>query len=147
MELCVSDPAHERPLRFCRQAGCREKTRNTGGFCETHKERNQRGEYYKTRDRLNPLRKEYLTPRYRAFRARVDKYNPACQRIIDGEQCCRAPEILHHIVPPEINFARFLDPTNVVMVCRKHHPDTPGEPDCRPGVLAKLYVPTVWPSF
>jgi hypothetical protein len=45
----------------------------------------------------------------------------------------------HHVVSPRVDPSRFIDATNVLMLCKRHHPKTQGE-DFTKG---HTYLPTV----
>lgn len=78
---------------------------------------------------------------WRKFRATLQAYNPQCQRIVDGVRCCQAGKIAHHLVGRHTAPSRMYDPSNLVMVCREHHPsDSDGEPEGS----ENEYAPTRW---
>jgi hypothetical protein len=80
----------------------------------------------------------YNTRHYRRFSALARDCNPICQVIENGVQCRYGSQIAHHLISPKEDKSLFLTPLNIVCVCRRHHPDTPGE------MLGYLYVPTRW---
>ena len=79
------------------------------------------------------------------------RLNPICQRLDDdGKQCDRPATVVHHLRSPRECPTRFLDPTNVVCVCERHHPPDAGTPNWKPfdgvsGDYVKTRTPK--PSF
>lgn len=68
--------------------------------------------------------------------------NVQCQRLLpDGSRCLAVVEIYHHLQSVEARPDLAYDATNVIGLCRSHHPATAGTPDWKPSVD---YVPTVY---
>ena len=67
--------------------------------------------------------------------------NIICQKITDGVRCQNLAAISHHLISPKENRELFLSPSNVIRLCRDHHPDSPGTPHWKVGVD---YVPTIY---
>jgi hypothetical protein len=95
--------------------------------------------------KVRPVDLDYVDRRYHrkawfVFRRWMQVRNPYCQRIEEnGEQCHSPATECHHIVSPRFDPDRFLDATNVLMLCRRHHPKTQGEDFTK----NYKYVPTV----
>jgi hypothetical protein len=66
---------------------------------------------------------------WRRTSAMMRNHNPVCQRIdpATGEQCNRASEMVHHILAPETHWELRQDFSNLVAVCKPHHPNTTGD--------------------
>lgn len=140
----------ERFARYCCEPGCTERHRNRGGYCDRHSEDNT---YLRRRQARNAEDKK-TDPVWRLYACVAwTKYfrqaffghgNVICQRIVDGVRCTRKVEILHHIVSPKKQRGLMYTPSNVVGVCKQHHPPTEGEPEENLPRLGEIYVPTVW---
>jgi hypothetical protein len=128
-----SDRALEMPLRFCRQAGCANKTRNEGGYCDSHLKDNGRTDYQRLRAG-DPINKMYGRAAWTSFRTVVIRQNAICQRINYGQQCTHAATLVHHLISPRVDERRFVDPTNVVALCVNCHPNDEGTPHWKVGV-------------
>ncbi len=129
----------DRANRPCAQTGCPNVSQTK--YCADHKKNNETKDYYKARQALNPFRKLYYSTAYVNWRVAMQMQNPLCQRIVNGKQCDKPSVILHHLLPPETHVHLFLRADNAVMLCRAHHPDTPGTIFWKPGVD---YVPTIY---
>jgi hypothetical protein len=81
----------------------------------------------------------YDTRRWKRFRQWILRLNPICQRVVDARQCMTFATECHHVVSPRVDPSRFIDATNVLMLCKRHHPKTQGE-DFTKG---HTYLPTV----
>lgn len=68
----------------------------------------------------------------------VRALNPVCQRIDPdtGEQCHSAAEMVHHILAPDTHWELRQDFSNLVALCKPHHPNTSGDN------YRQNYVPT-----
>ena len=139
------------PLRlqkYCRESGCPERTNHRTGWCEKHRTNNSflrnRAERSAASKRNDPVWKLYGPPWTRFKQAFFGHGNSICQRIVDGQRCGRATEILHHLISPKQRPDLMYTPTNVVGVCRQHHPPTEGEPKENLDRLDEIYVPTIW---
>lgn len=136
----------ERLYRYCRERGCNERTNHQTGWCAKHQTDNA---YFKTRAAQDAKRKKdpvwkLYGVAWRRFRLAFAGWgNVICQRIEHGERCRRPVEIYHHIVSPHEKPSLMYEPTNVVGVCRQHHPPTEGEPKENLTRLAEIYAPTV----
>jgi hypothetical protein len=136
--------------KYCRALGCRERHRNAGAFCDKHLDvvRNAAWKRQTERRKHDPLWRLYNSspwPRFKAAFAAAG--NVVCQAIIDGKQCTRPVEIHHHIRPPETHPQLFYSWSNVVGVCRQHHPNTPGNSPEELQRIHEIYVPTKLPSW
>jgi hypothetical protein len=102
------------PLRECCKPGCHVLV--TSGYCDKHKTEPQA-------QGSAPRRNEafYQTRIWRTTSTLVRKFNPICQRVIDGKQCTRPSEVVHHIVDPSVNADWKLDWDVLVAVCAEHH--------------------------
>ena len=143
----------ERLFSYCRERGCGKQTNDRSGYCEAHildnsymRSRAERDANRKKNDPTWPLYNRVAWKRFHdAF---FGHGNSVCQRIeYDGVRCRRPVEILHHILSPRSRPDLFFTPSNVVGVCRQHHPNSEGEPKENLARLSKIYVPTLWPDF
>ncbi len=143
------------PTRFyrqCRERGCFERTNDASGFCAKHQKDN-----YATRARAaydsdrkkDPVWRLYNSVAWtKRFRPAFEASNPTCQRIENERVCGRPMEMLHHLLSPRVRPDLFFAWTNIVSVCRQHHPVTAGEnPENLGEKLAEVYAPTVIPSW
>jgi 5-methylcytosine-specific restriction enzyme A len=141
----MSDRALERPLRFCRQAGCTSKTRNENGYCDAHQKDNHTRLYERLRgqDEVNKL---YHREPWTSFRLAFLAQNPICQKLINGLQCDRPATLVHHLRSPRNFPDGFVDPENVAALCVACHPPSEGTETWRAGVD---FVKTVFklPNF
>jgi hypothetical protein len=143
------------PTRFekrCRQPGCGELTANRSGFCEQHKDSNysiDAGREWDKRNKANPVWKLYRSAAWkiRFHHSFFAAGNVLCQRLVNGVQCNRPVQILHHLISPRQKPNLFFTFSNVVGVCRQHHPNCEGEPVENLSHLEDVYVPTKMPSF
>jgi hypothetical protein len=136
-----------RQFRYCRERGCSERTNHPSGWCPNHQSSNSylkaRAEHDAQR-KTDPIWKLYGAP-WRRFKLAFQSWgNVICQRIENGDRCTRPMEILHHIISPRENPSLMYTPSNVVGVCRQHHPTTEGEPKENLLRLREIYVPTIW---
>ncbi len=138
----------ERLPRICREPGCCERTRDRSGFCNAHVGKNyvtERVRAYDKDRKQDPVWKLYNCADWRRFTMSLEANgNVICQRIDDGKRCTQLVEIWHHIVSPRVRPSLMYTASNVVGVCRQHHPITEGEPPENLDRLAEIYVPTVW---
>jgi len=72
--------------------------------------------------------------RVQRFRALIICRNVICQRLINGEQCHNFSVIMHHLVSPVDAPHLQLVTSNVVMLCRRCHPNESGTPSWRVGI-------------
>lgn len=130
------------PLRFCKQHGCPNKTRE--GYCPAHKQDNAAKDNDRQR-KQNPVNRMYDAARWRGpdgFRQWLLKQNVICQRLTAGVQCTDISTVIHHLVSPRVNPDLFLSPGNCVCLCSTHHPGgEAGTPDWKVG---RDFVPTVF---
>lgn len=140
----------QRFAKICRQPGCTERHRNAGAYCSKHagivrqaawKRQTER----RKGDKLWKLYNCAAWPRFKAAFAAAG--NVICQKIVDGTQCTHAAEIVHHILPPQERPDLMYTFSNVVAVCRQHHPNTVGEPKENLPRLAEIYVTTKIPTI
>jgi hypothetical protein len=138
----------DRIPRICRQYGCFERTRDRSGFCAAHATSNYVTDARKRFDHVrakDPVWRLYNHTAWRRFKASLSgNGNVLCQRIENGRRCNRLVEIWHHIISPKVRPDLMYTASNVVGVCRQHHPTTEGEPPENLGRLAEIYIPTVW---
>lgn len=139
--------ALQRPLKYCKQPGCPNTTRNEKGYCETHLKQNVTTEYQRER-RKDPTAQRYDTARWRLnFQPKVLGQNFQCQRIIGFEQCVNQSRVVHHLISPRAHPDLMFDPKNVVALCEACHPGgTAGTPEW---VEGRDFVKTIFklPSF
>jgi hypothetical protein len=119
----MSDLALSLPLKFCRQPGCPEKTRNTNGYCAGHQQNNTSTARQVQWRQDNPL---YDTSRWRNLQHKIIVADCFCRRIIAGVRCDRPSKIVHHLVSPRQRPDLMFVVSNLVAVCRDHHPNTEG---------------------
>jgi hypothetical protein len=116
---------------------------NDGGYCDACLPAEDTPRKHDHIDRL------YHTAAWLRFSKMMRGLNPICQRIDrdyrtgDPEQCRTQSQEVHHILSPRVDPANMWKGTNVVCLCRSHHPKNEGTPDWKPGVD---YVPTKQPS-
>ena len=137
-----------RLFRFCRERGCAERHNDISGYCSKHRENNT---YLQTRVMHNAARKrddpvwKLYGADWQRFREAFFGYgNAICQRIENGQRCRFPVEIVHHILSPRQRPDLMYTPSNVVGVCRQHHPVTEGEPKENLLRLSEIYAPTLW---
>lgn len=140
----------QRFSKYCRYSGCKERHRNAGAYCDKHKDtvvvaQWQRQTERRKRDKIWKLYNCVAWPRFKQAFAAAG--NVICQRIVDGRQCSQPVEIHHHILPPQTHPGLMYTFSNVVAVCRQHHPNETGEPKENLPRLAEIYVPTKVPRF
>jgi hypothetical protein len=88
-----------------------------------------------------PFNTDYASQRWKKLRALLTDFNPLCQHIEYGVRCMRPATIGHHLIDPKVDYSRFYDPSNLVAVCKAHHPGG------QPGELLNArqeYAPTRW---
>lgn len=134
--------------QYCREDGCGERTNHRNGWCDKHQGDNtflrNRAAKGLISKRNDPIWKLYGAAWRKFSEAFFGNGNGQCQRLVDGKRCNRAVEILHHIISPRENAGLMYTPTNVVGVCRQHHPPSQGEPKENLMRLDEIYVPTLW---
>jgi hypothetical protein len=134
--------------RYCYQRGCTERHNHVSGYCEKHRLDNANLRIRKERDsdrkKNDPIWKLYYCADWGRFKLTfAGSGNAVCQRIVDGQRCTRPIEIHHHIISPKERRELMYTLSNVVGVCRQHHPNTEGEPKQNLCRLAEIYVPTL----
>ena len=133
---------------YCKEPGCTVRHNNAGGYCDTHRGNNSvfhaRQQRALDSKKNDPTWKMYGAPWQRFCKHFEGSGNVICQRIVDGQRCTHPVEVRHHIVSPRERPDLMYTPSNVVGVCRQHHPPTEGEPKENLVRLAEIYVPTVW---
>jgi len=129
--------------RCCRQPGCTVLTRDASGFCTAHVA--HAGDVDRLRSRMrrenDPIWSALYGWRWQQFKEymRVQGY-VGCQR----RGCMQIAEIYHHLWSPRVHPELMYVPSNVVGVCRAHHPSTESDPDAgNMEALAKKYELTV----
>src|ERR1700677_5238812 len=119
-----------RAKRPCKKQGCPALVGDEG-YCSAHIKNNSRTQaqrvYDHNRDRTDEVRKMYHTKRWQVFRTWMLSRNPYCQ-FIDalGIQCRSAAVEVHHLISPREKDDLFCEATNVVCVCKRHHPKSQG---------------------
>jgi len=132
------------PPRAC--LTCRKPAEDRSDYCKEHKPDVKARENQRNADRTvnDPTFGWYKRNAWVRFKkAHTQNGNVRCQRLVDGVQCTNSKVIHHHLLSPRLapeNFALFLDPRNVVGVCRDHHSDILKDDP-------RLYVPTRWPGL
>jgi hypothetical protein len=117
--------------RPCAKSGCINLVSDTR-YCERHAGNNAsavaRRIYDYNRNRSDEERAMYNTSRWRNFRNWMLIRNPICQFISDitGKQCTEFATECHHLVSPRENEDLFCEASNIVCVCRAHHPKSVG---------------------
>ena len=126
--------------RGCRMCGT--LTREPNGFCEKHQANanDVRNLHNKQRMENDPVWKLYGYRWELYKRALRAQGNLQCQRLVGGIQCLQMVDIFHHLFSPRVRPDLMYESSNVVGVCREHHPTTEGSPEW---VLNKDYVPTI----
>ena len=134
--------------RYC-ASGCGIRTRekycpNCAKNSPATQERVQRDRNRKT---SNSTWKLYNCAAWKRFKEScTGAGNILCQRIVDGQQCRYPAEIWHHILSPRQRPDLMYSYSNVVGVCRQHHPVTEGESPENLSRIAEVYVPTKTPT-
>jgi hypothetical protein len=137
-------------FRFCAEPGCSARVR--ARYCLTHEDANSAGRARSDRDRErkagDPTTKLYKCVAWQHFK---DSFSAAgnviCQRIVDGRQCRYEVEVWHHLISPKQRPDLMYSYTNVVAVCRQHHPVTEGEPPENLPRISEIYVSTKFPTI
>ena len=70
--------------------------------------------------RVNPLRKEYASARWKALRAWQLRRSPLCVECAKERRIVPAHEV-DHIIPHKGNLLLFYDPDNLQSLCRPCH--------------------------
>ncbi|MGA2647815.1 MAG: hypothetical protein ABSF15_24205 [Candidatus Sulfotelmatobacter sp.] len=141
----------ESPLKYCKQPGCGNKTRNEKGYCDTHLIKNvtvESARAYNREKRKHPVDKKYDTARWRFnFRPKVLEQNFQCQKLIGFDQCTNLSTVVHHLISPRVRVDLMFTPSNVVALCSACHPG--GECGTPEWVEGRDYVKTVYklPTF
>jgi hypothetical protein len=116
-------------------------------YCEKHVQNNAattaRREANTLRNRHDSVGGMYDRQPWPGFQARMIRNNVICQRLNRGVRCRNLSKIVHHLIGPRQRPDLFVDPKNVVCLCRHCHPPDEGTPHWREGVD---FVPTVCPS-
>ena len=137
-------------FRFCAEPGCSVRVRTR--YCLTHENNNSASRVRSDRDRerkaSDPTSKLYKCAAWQRFK---DSFSAAgnviCQRIVDGRQCRYEVEVWHHLMSPRQRPDLMYSYSNVVGVCRRHHPVTEGEPSENLQRISEIYVPTQFPRI
>ena len=97
----------------CRQVGCTELVR--GHYCVRHLHTNDR-----STKGTDPF---YISTAWQKLRKFLRARNPVCQRIVNGARCHEPSYLVHHLRGIHAASELRLDPSNLVCLCRAHHPD------------------------
>jgi 5-methylcytosine-specific restriction enzyme A len=138
--------ALQRPMKYGKQPGCGNRTRNEKGYCDAHLLKNATTEYQHERCK-DATDKLYGCARWYRLRRMMLEQNFQCQRIIGFEQCINAARVVHHIISPRERTDLMYDPTNLAALCESCHPGgEAGTPDWKVG---RDFVPTIFelPNF
>jgi hypothetical protein len=121
------------PLKWCRVGGCRNKTRNAGGWCDEHLKKNPTVDYARQRgkDEVNRLYRRTMWVR---MRSAMLMRNPICTRLSNGAQCQNHSVLVHHLTSPREKPELFVEPRNLVCLCQQCHCNDEGTPWWKPGV-------------
>ena len=126
----------------CAEYRCGEKVID-GKWCPKHEKNHRptdRAMYDKARKENDPYQKQYSSGPFVKLSRLVKAKNMLCQRVIGGVQCTRLSQITHHRISPHQDGSLFLcvyDKNNVsqlIALCREHHPDSDGTPTWKEGV-------------
>jgi hypothetical protein len=138
-------------LKYCKQSGCGNKTRNEKGYCDVHLVKNATADSareYSRVKRKNPIDKKYDTAHWRLnFRLKILEHNFRCQKLIGFDQCSNLATVVHHLISPRVRVDLMFEPSNCVALCAGCHPGgEAGTPDWKVG---RDYVATVYklPNF
>jgi hypothetical protein len=142
----MNNLALARPMKYCKQPACPNKTRNEKGYCDAHLHKNMTTEYQHERCK-DVADKLYGCARWYRLRRMVLEQNYQCQHIIGFEQCARLACVVHHLLSPRQHPDLMYAPQNLVALCSACHPGgAAGTPDWQVG---RDYVATVFalPTF
>jgi hypothetical protein len=123
-----------RAKRPCNAPLCRVLLSGDARYCEKHAGKEKKRQYEeKKQDSIWQL---YQTTSWKAFRRWFIRMNPACQLIVNGEQCCQPAKVVHHrrglrSYPEDLTSAE-----HCASLCAEHHHHGDGD---RPG---DEYTPT-----
>lgn len=129
----MTDRALERPLKFCKQVGCLNRTRNEGGYCDGHKLENTTVQSRRLQN-ADPINKMYHREPWTSYRIMLLNNNPICQRLHNGMQCTNASTLVHHLLSPRIYPQGFVSPDCTIALCANCHVPDEGTPDWRVGI-------------
>jgi len=115
------------PLKWCRFAGCSNKTRNAGSWCDAHLKNNPSVDSIRQR-RQDPTNKLYKRVAWQRMRQLMLASNPMCTRLINGAVCPNPATLVHHLRSPREAPELFTEATNLVCLCASCHPDDAGTP-------------------
>lgn len=139
--------ALERPLKYCKQPGCGNRTRNEKGYCDSHLNKNVTTEYQRERSK-DPTDRLYNLARWRTYyRPMLLEQNFRCQRMIGFDQCPNLATVVHHLVSPRAREDLMFEPSNTLALCAGCHPG--GEAGTPEWKVGRDYVATVFalPAF
>jgi 5-methylcytosine-specific restriction protein A len=114
-------------LKVCNFAGCPERTRNVGGYCDAHTEKQQVQERSDARRKEKTNRKWYSLAIWRDIKARFRAEQPEkaviCQGTspIDGLPCRKPARHIDHIIPFGKSWELFIDLSNLQGLCHPCH--------------------------
>ena len=138
--------ALQRPLKYCKQPACGNRTRNEKGYCDVHVHKNMTTDYQHERCK-DIVDKLYGCARWYRLRRMVLEQNYQCQRFLGFEQCTKPSRVIHHLISPRERPELMYETTNLVALCDSCHPGgAAGTPDWQVG---RDYVATVFalPKF
>jgi hypothetical protein len=127
----IENLALQRPMRYCKQSACPNRTRNDDGFCDAHKLKNQTTEPNK---KLDETAKLYACSKWRNVSRMVREQNYRCQRLYASIQCWSQSRLVHHLISPLDRPELMYDPKNLVALCIKCHGGQAGTPLWEEGV-------------
>jgi hypothetical protein len=139
------------PTRPCKEPGCTNQVKGPR-YCPEHTNDNSAKRARAARDKVrksdDPTQRLYKVVAWKRFK---DSFaaagNVICQRIVNGVQCRHEVEVWHHLISPKVRPNLMYSYSNVVGVCRQHHPVTEGEPSENLQRISEIYVPTNFPRI
>jgi hypothetical protein len=113
-----------------------------GGWkCAKHK-----AEAQQRHDQQSAERRKRYPAAWDKFRAALKAHgNVICAKLTDGQQCTSPVEIFHHLQSAQKRPDLMYTPSNVIPLCRSHHPKDDGTPHWKEGidfVATKYKLPT-----
>ncbi len=113
--------ALQRPLKYCKQPACGQRTRNENAYCDAHQKKNITTDDQRERAK-DPNNKLYQCVRWYRLRRMMLEQNFMCQRLIGFAQCTNLARVVHHLISPRERVELMYDPNNLVALCEGCHP-------------------------
>ena len=112
----------------CLKFGCPLLVSPDIKYCDEHQQHAQQIKRKRYEDKRNDeVWQLYQTPRWKNFRSWLLARNPICQLIVDGQQCTKIANTVHHLKAVRKYPDLLLVASNCVCLCPGHHDHRPGE--------------------